>query len=154
MKLKELAQNLEICTLNDSLKKTAEIMQQSGFDAIPLVNEENEVVGVITKDNICEAIAKFDRKTSLIKNCELAFENVIHCKAKENVSKVFKQLAKKRVKYAVFTSQKDKTIAIISLPNILSRAAVDKKIVKKAFRVMGKINKPLPLILSEVSSLS
>lgn len=153
MKLKELAQDIEICTLNDNLKKAAKIMQQSNFDVVPLVNEENIVVGVITRNNICEAVSKYDRKPSSIKNAEITFEEILICDSQEKVERIFRKLSKKRIKYAGFTSQKGKTIAIISLPKILSRFTDDKKLTKKVFRAMEKISKPLPLVLCEVGVL-
>ena len=150
MKIKELAQKIEICTTQDNLRKTAGIMKHSDIDAIPVLNEENKTVGVITQTGICEAVANFDRKTSSIKNSEIALEEILICDPDEKFDKVLKKLSKKRIKFAGFSSQKDNSVAIISLPKILSRTTSDKKLIKRVFRAMEKINKPLPLILSEV----
>lgn len=150
MKVKDLAQNTETCGLDDSLKQTAKILAAGGSDAAVLINEKNEIIGVITQNAVCRAIARFDRKASAIKNSEIALENALICKARENFSKILKRLKKKRLKYAVFSSQKDKTVAIISLPNILLNFAEDKKTVRKVFRAMEEISKPLPLVLSEI----
>jgi CBS domain-containing protein len=150
MKVKELAQDIEICAFDDSLKKIAEIMQQHDFDVVPLVDQNNKLVGVITRDAVCEAAAKFDRKPSAVQASVLASEDLLICDSQEKFEKILKQLSKKRIKYAGFTSQNGKTIAIISLPKILSRATDDKKLLKKVFRAMEKISKPLPLVLSEV----
>lgn len=153
MKVKELAQDIEICTLKDNLKKSAGIMQQHDFDAVPIVSSENKLVGVITRNGICEAVAKFDKKTSSIKTEEILVEEILICDSQEKIDKLLKKLSKKHIKYAGFSSQSGKTIAIISLPNILSRFTEDKKLIKKVFRAMEKISKPLPLVLSEVSSI-
>lgn len=150
MKIKELAQVVEICTPRNNIKETAEIMRRHDLDAIPLVSEANEISGVITQDGICGAVADFDRKTSSIKNGEVTLEEVLICDEGDKFDKVLKKLSKKRLKYAAFSSQRDNSIAIISLPKILSRTAIDKKLLKRVFRAMEKINKPLPLILSEV----
>lgn len=150
MKIKELAQEIEICTMQDSLKKTAEIMKQRDIDAVPVSNEANKVVGVITQAGICEAAAKFDRQTSAIKNSEISLEEILICDADDKFEGVLKKLAKKRIKYAGFSSRKDKSIDIVSLPKILSRFTEEKKLIKRVFRAMEKISKPLPLVLSEV----
>lgn len=150
MKVKELAQIIEICTGNDNVKYLAEIMLKHNLDAVPLVNEANKIVGVITQNGICEAVATFDRKTSSIKISEISPEEVFICEPDDKFDRLLKKLAKKRIKYAVFSSQKGQTIAIISLPKILSRFTDDKKLIKQVFRAMEKINKPLPLVLSEV----
>jgi len=151
MKVKELAQNVEICVAKDNLKQLAEIMLRHDLDAVPFVNEANEIIGVVTQNGICEALAKFDRKTSSIKAGEISMEEILICDLEEKFDKVLKKLAKKRIKYAVFSSQKDNSVAIISLPKILSRFTDDKKLIKRVFRAMEKISKPLPLVLSEVS---
>lgn len=150
MKVKDLAQNTVACDLKDSLKQTAKRLTDSDLDAAVVKNEKKEIVGVITQNAVCQAIARFDRKPSAVKTDEVAIENVLICKARENFSKILKQLQKKRLKYAVFSSQTDNTVGIISLPNILLRFSEDKKNVKKVFRAMEKINKPLPLVLSEI----
>lgn len=150
MKVKELAQTVEICTPNSSIKETAGIMKHHDLDAIPIVDEEGEILGVVTQNAVCEAVAAIDRKTSLIKNSEVLLEEILICEPDEKFDKVLKKLAKNRLKFAGFSSQKDNSIAIISLPKILSRTAIDKKLLKKVFRAMEKINKPLPLVLSEV----
>lgn len=150
MKIKELAQNAQACGLNGNLKQTAKIIETANSDAAVLKNEKNEIIGVITQNAICQAVARFDRKPSMIKNSEITLEEVLICKAQENFSKVLRRLKKKRLKYAVFSSQKDETVAIISLPNILLRFTEDKKTVKKVFRAMEEISKPLPLVLSEI----
>ncbi len=151
MKVKELAQAIEICTLEDNLKKVAEAMQQHDFDAVPLVNKENKVIGVIIPAGLCEAVAKFDRKTSSIKTNEIVLEEILICDPQEKFDKILKKLSKKRIKYAGFSSQDRRSVGIISLPKILSRFTDDKKLIKKVFRAMEKISKPLPLVLSEVS---
>lgn len=150
MKIKELAQHVEICTTEDNLKKIAAIMKRSEIDAVPLLNEANEIIGVVTQSAVCAAVATLDRKVSSIKNSEIPTEEILICEADEKFDKVLKKLAKKRIKYAGFSSQKDDSIAIISLPKILSRFTEDKKTIKRVFRAMEKINKPLPLILSEI----
>lgn len=150
MKVKELAQEIEICALDDTLKKIAGIMIRHDFDAVPIADKENNIVGVVTPNDICAAAARFDRKTSAIKNREVAAEEILICDPQERFDKLLKKMTKRRIKYAGFSSQKGQTIAIISLPKILSRLTDDKKVIKKTFRAMGKISKPLPLVLSEV----
>lgn len=150
MKIKELAQDIEVCTADDNLKKTGEIMLKHDLDAVPFTNKAGEITGVVTQNRICEAIAKFDRKTSSIKNGEISTEEILICQPDEKFDRILKKLSKKRIKYAVFSSQKDNTVAIISLPKILSRFTEDKKTIRRVFRAMEKISKPLPLILSEV----
>jgi predicted transcriptional regulator len=150
MKIKELAQKIEICTTQDNLRKTAGIMKQNDIDAVPILNEAKEIVGVVTQTGICEVVANSDRKTSSIKNIEIALEEILICDPDEKFDKILKKLSKKRIKFAGFSSQKDNSVAIISLPKILSRFTDDKKLIKRVFRAMEKINKPLPLVLSEV----
>ena len=150
MKVKELGQSVEICTANDNLKQLAEIMLRHDLDAVPFADEANKIIGVVTQNGICEVLAKLDRKTSSIKVGEISTEEIFICDVDEKFDKVLKKLAKKRIKYAVFSSQKDNSVAIISLPKILSRFSDDKKLIKRVFRAMEKISKPLPLVLSEV----
>ena len=136
--------------MQDNLKKTAGIMKHSDIDAVPILNEANKIVGVVTQNGVCVAVANFDRKNSSIKNSEVEVEEILICEPDEKFDKVLKKLSKKRIKFAGFSSQKDDSVAIISLPKILSRFTDDKKLIKRVFRAMEKINKPLPLVLSEV----
>lgn len=150
MKVRDLAQNVEICRLSDNLQKTAQILQASGLDAIPLVDEQSNIVGVATQARVCQALAEFDRKPSTIKNSAIKLDEPLICKPQEKFAKILKKLAKKERKYAVFSSQNPNAVAIISLPTLLLRFTEGKKVTKKVFRAMEEINRPRPLVLSEI----
>lgn len=150
MKIEELAQTIDFCTLQDNLKQAAAIMRSRDSDAVPLVSDENSIIGVLTKENACDAIANLERKASAIRISESDFEEVLLCKPDEKFEKVLKKLAKNRIKYAVSVNRRDKIYAVVSLPKMLSRFSQEKKLMKKVLRAMEKINKPLPLVLHEI----
>ena len=151
MKVGEIMrQDIGSCDLKDNLKTAAEIMQQKNCDTVPVVNEENVIVGMVTEQNICQTIVALDKKASLIKIKDVDFDEAVTCSAEEKIEKALKKMAKNRVNRLIVTSQEGVPVGIISLPNLLSLSGKKKKLQKKIFSVLKAIHKPLPLVLREI----
>lgn len=151
MKVNEIMlQDVESCDSNDNLKKAAEIMQKKICDFIPVVNDENIVIGIVTQENICKTIAAFEQTASAIKIDEIDYEKAVICLDDEKIEKVMKIMSKNLVKRLIITSQDGQPVGIISIELILSLSGKKKKLQKKAFSVLKSILKPQPIVLHQI----
>ena len=151
MKVKKLMkQDVGYCGFADNLTKAAEIMRLKDCGAIPVVNDENIAVGIITDRDICLAAAEFDKKPSEIKINEVIKKRIFTCSADDDLKDVLKKMKRIKVKRLPVVDKNRKIVGILSITDFLISPVKDKSIRKKVYSTLKAIGKPKPIVLREI----
>lgn len=147
MKVKKLmTADVEFCHLEDDLSKAVEIMWRRDCGAVPVIDPDMQVVGIITDRDISIAAASRNLKPSEIKIGEVSNAEVITCSAEDRAEDALKKMRRNQIKRLPVISQNGALIGILSITDILLK---DKNLNKKVFSALKTINSPHPIILDE-----
>lgn len=139
------------CNLEDSLTRATEIMWQKDCGVVPIIDDENKVVGIITDRDICIAAATQNRKTSDIKAKEMIRGEVFSCEATDDVETALKKMRKYQLKRLPITDEAGELVGILSIADILLRGRKDKKLRKRTYSTIKAIGTSRPILLKEIS---
>ena len=142
-----------ICRPEDNLTKAAEIMWQKDCGVVPVVDEENRVVGLITDRDICIAVASRRQTTEQIKAREMFLGEPFVCAPEDNLKDVLRRMRKRKVRRLPVTGENKELIGIVSLSDILLKGADKKSIRKLLLSTLESIAKPAPIVLSEENEI-
>jgi CBS domain-containing protein len=90
--------NVESCSPEANLAEAASIMWHYDCGAVPVVDDKNKVVGVITDRDICIAISTGTRLATEIKVAEVITGGVHSCRADDDVHEALETMRKYRVR--------------------------------------------------------
>lgn len=151
MKVKKLMkQDVGSCGLTDDLTKAVEVMRFKDCGAIPVVNAEKKLVGIITDRDICLAVAELDKKPSEIKVEEVVKKRIFTCSANDDLKTALKKMKRVKVKRLPVVDKKREIIGILSITDFLTSLKKDKSFRKKIYSTLKAIGKPKPIILREI----
>lgn len=152
MKVKEImTSGAGFCYGVDSLTKAAVIMWQRDCGAVPVVDAENKVIGMVTDRDICIATASRDLKTSEIKVGELCNGHVLTVSPGDDIKAAIKSMRKNQVRRLPVVDNEGELQGVISMADILNAAAAkksSKSIRKQAFSLAKAMIKKTPIKLS------
>jgi CBS domain-containing protein len=138
------------CRAEDNLARAANIMWEKDCGAIPIVDAENRIAGMISDRDICIAVATRDCRASEIGVAEFCRENIVACEPDDKLKDVLKKMAKNQIKRLPVISQNRELVGIISVTDILLSSDDDKKSRKAVFSALMEISKPQPILLTEI----
>ncbi len=152
MKVKEfMSKNVGFCHPEDKLAKAAEIMQQHDCGVVPVIDENEKVIGMITDRDICLAFASGNAKISQLKVEKLMTTKIIDCSADDKIEDALKKMRKNQLKRLAVTGKDGKIVGILSVTDVLISVRKDKKLKKKIYSTLEAIFQPRPIVLQEVS---
>lgn len=137
------------CLLEDSLTRAAEIMWQKDCGAVPVLDAEKRVAGMVTDRDLAIAAATRNQKISEIKAREMILREPVVCAADDNVKDVLRRMRKYKVRRLPVTNKAKELVGIVSLSDILLKAGEKKSVRKLLFSVFKAIAKPPPIVLRE-----
>ena len=145
-----MTEEVGFCFSSDDLAKAADIMWQKDCGAVPVVDAENCVIGMITDRDICIAVGTRDRKASEIRIEEICGAEIIACQPNDDIKDALKKMRKNQIRRLPVTSQNGELVGIISLIDLLLTTDNDKKSRKKVVSALIEISKPRPILLREI----
>jgi CBS domain-containing protein len=145
-----MTSDVGFCSPTDSLVKVAAIMRQIDCGAVPIVNAENRVVGIITERDAFLAVAGKNLTAAKIEAGEFCTENIVVCKPDDKIKVVLRKMRKNQIKRLPVISQSGELIGIISITDVLLVPKKDKSLRKKAVSTLTAISKPRPITLREI----
>jgi CBS domain-containing protein len=152
MKVHEVMTNgAGFCRLEDNLTKAAEIMWQKDCGVVPVVDEADRVVGVITDRDIAIAAASRDRPPAQIKAHEMYLREPVACGPEDDIKDALRRMRKRKVRRLVVAGENMELIGIVSLSDILLKAGDKKSVRKLLFSTFKALSKPAPIVLREES---
>jgi IMP dehydrogenase len=125
MKVKDVMTGgrLKSCTPETKLENAAKIMKENNRGALPVVDKDQKVVGIITDRDICLSVATKKGKAA----GELTVKEVLPkakirtIKAEDKVKEALKEMRKNKVGRLPVTDKTGKLQGMVSINNILSR---------------------------------
>lgn len=125
MKVKEImtADAIKSCDPDTSIKKAAKIMNDNNCGALPVVDKNDKVVGIVTDRDICLSLAKNDPETlSKVTVKQIMAKKVLTVKAGDDVSEVYKQMRTYQIGRLPVTDAHGKLKGIVSLHHLINKA--------------------------------
>jgi CBS domain-containing protein len=141
------------CASGDSLGAAAEIMRERDCGAVPVVDADMEIVGIITDRDICLALAAGNKKASELKVGDTASRDVTACRPRDKIGRVLKVMKKKRVRRLPVIDADKKLVGIITIGDIILGSGKDKSLRKKAFSALKEISHPRSIVLHEIAQV-
>ena len=153
MKVKDVMKtDVGFCSAGDSLMKAAELMRSRDCGVVPVVDEENRVVGMLTDRDLCLAVAARNRKASDVKCGELMRGQAIVCAPEDKLEDALRKMRKHQIKRLAAVGKSGEIVGILTVADVLLAVRKDKNLKKKVYATLRAISKPSPIVLREVSA--
>lgn len=151
MKVKKLMKtDVGYCSAIDDLTKAAGIMHLKDCGAVPVVDDEKKLVGIITDRDICLALAELDKKASEIKVGEVIKKRIVACAETDDLKTALKKMKKIKVKRLPVVDKNREIVGILSITDFLVSLKKDKSVRKKVYSTLKAIGRPKPIVLREI----
>ncbi len=151
MKVKKLMKtDVGWCNTGDDLTKAVEIMRVKDCGAVPVVDDEKKIIGIVTDRDICLAVTDFDKKPSEIKVGEVIKKRIISCSADDDLKTALKKMKRIKVKRLPVVGKNREIVGILSITDFLVSLKKDKSIRKKVYSTLKAVGKPKPIVLREI----
>ncbi|MEZ5427114.1 MAG: CBS domain-containing protein [Pyrinomonadaceae bacterium] len=152
MKVKKLMKTeVATCRAEDSLTEVAGAMHRRDCGVIPVVDDEQKVIGMITDRDICLAVADGDKKASEIRVKSLLGHRVIKCRSADRITKALKKMRKNQVKRLPVVGKNEELVGIVSITDFLLSGPRKKSVRKKVYSTLKAIGRPRRIILREIA---
>jgi len=117
-----MTNNVAVCSPDTSLAAAAGLMWRYDCGVIPVIDEGQKVVGVITDRDICMAVAMNNRFASEMVTGEVISGEVFACSPEDEVSEALATMQRRQVLRLPVVSQDGALQGILSMNDIMLRA--------------------------------
>lgn len=149
MKVKKImTADAGFCYAEENLSKAVEIMRQRDCGAVPVVDSEKKVLGMITDRDIAIAVGSNNKTAAKIKIAEVIGKRVVTCLEKDDAKDALKKMRRAKVKRLPVVGENGVLVGIISITDMILKAP---KLKKKIYSVLKAIAKPHPIVLKEIA---
>lgn len=153
MKVKDaMKTDVGFCSADDSLMKAAELMRSRDWGAVPIVDGEKQVVGMLTDRDLCLAVVARNRKASDVRCKDLMSDPAIVCAPEDKIEDALRKMRKHKIKRLPAVGAGGELVGILSVGDVLLSIRKDKKLKKKIYSTLKKIFEPRPIVLREISA--
>ena len=151
MKVKDaMKTDVGACSTEDSLMKAADVMRLRDCGVVPIIDDEKNVVGMLTDRDICLAIVARNRKASDVKTKDLLKNEAITCLADDDLESALRKMRKYQIKRLAVVDKDAKLVGMLTISDILLSVRKDKSLKKKIYSTIKAIAKPRPIVLQEI----
>lgn len=129
MKVKELmrSDSIKYCTPQTKLASAAKIMKDSNRGALPVVDGNKKVIGIITDRDICLSLAGNPSNAKLHVKEAMTNHKVHTITAEDSVKDALKQMRRNRIGRLPVTDKSGHLQGMVSINNLLSHALDNKE---------------------------
>jgi CBS domain-containing protein len=121
-----MTSEVKSCRPETNLAETAAIMLENDCGAVPVVNNENKVVGIITDRDIAIAVATKSRLASEIPVSEVISRKVHSATLDEDLHTALKLMRHEKIRRLPVVNRDGMLLGILSLNDILLRSEEEK----------------------------
>lgn len=123
MRVKDLMTSpVRSCGPNTNLAAAAMIMWESDCGALPVVNPEGKVVGMLTDRDICMAVATKHRDASDISVGETSSGKMCACSPQDDIKEAFRIMAKERIRRLPVVNEDGRLHGILCMNDLILQA--------------------------------
>ncbi len=152
MKVKDVMKtDVGFCSADDNLMKCAEMMRRRDCGVVPVVDEEQRVIGMLTDRDLCLAVVARNRKASDVRTGDLIKGEAVVCAADDKIETVLRKMRKNQIKRLAVIGASGELVGILSVSDLLLGVRKDKNLKKKIYSTLKAIYKPRPIVLREIS---
>lgn len=155
MKIQEImSQPVVACRESDTLNRAAQLMWENDCGAIPVVNDDGRIAGIVTDRDVCMASYTQGRALDAIPVSGAMATEVFTCHGEDSLETAEQLMGEKQVRRVPVVDADNRPIGVLSMNDIARHAAVDGKTAaqRDAVRAMAAICQPrLPVRLAAVA---
>ncbi len=123
MKVKDvMTQDVKTCGLDADLSMAARAMWLRDCGVLPVVDDDGQVVGIITDRDICIAAGSQNREPSSIPVSEVITRKIYACSPDADIREALQTMQEKRVRRLPVIDAKGKLCGILSLDDVAIKA--------------------------------
>lgn len=151
MKVKEVmnASSLKYCTPETKLHNAAKTMKANNCGALPVVNEEKKVLGIITDRDICLSLAKKSSQPLEKRTVAEAMSKKVHTvKSDDEVATALQNMRKNQIGRLPVVDEQGKLKGIVSLHRLINQTVAEGK------ENLGNISAPGENILKTIEAVT
>jgi CBS domain-containing protein len=120
MKVRDLClRNVAVCRYDSTLVQAGALMRQHNVGALPVVDQSERVVGVLTDRDIALEVTRRNERPSEILADEVMAERVVTCSSEDDVRRALKLMVKHRVRRLPVTDGDGFLEGILSIDDVL-----------------------------------
>lgn len=123
------ADDIKYCSLESKLQNVAKTMKDANRGALPVVDKNNKVIGIVTDRDICLSLAtRKDKKISELTVQDAITSLKVHTvKPEDNITKALQEMRKNKIGRLPITDKEGKLKGMISMNNLLSNSISKKE---------------------------
>lgn len=129
MKVKELMKTepMKYCSSDTKLANVAKIMKESNLGALPVVDKDKKVIGIVTDRDVCLSLSeKTDKKATDVTVKDILPKMKVHTVTPDaNITDALREMRKNRIGRLPVTNKEGKLEGIISVNQLLSHAVTE-----------------------------
>ena len=124
MKVQSLmTRNPKYCHKGDSLKAAAQVMWDCDIGSVPVVDQAERVIGMITDRDICMAGYTRDQRLSEITVDQAMSRKVFSCRPDEDIEMAERVMQNEQIRRLPVTDHNQRLMGVVSLSDIVREAA-------------------------------
>jgi len=141
MKCKEImSHKTRWCYPESTVKEAAQVMQEQNCGAIPVVDKDMHVQGIVTDRDITLFVILQGKKPEITMLKEFMNKDVITCYENESLDELISKMKKYQVRRIPIIDSENKLEGMISLGDIAVKASTEEH---KTFETLEKISEPV-----------
>ena len=117
-----MTRDVRTCALETSLTEVARLMREGCCGAIPVVDHDGRIAGVVTDRDISMAIVSSARRPINIAACEIMSRHVYACHPDDGVRTALTMMKQFRVRRLPVVGPDGRLAGIVSMDDIILRA--------------------------------
>src|SRR5271165_977811 len=123
MKVKDvMSHSVRTCFLSDNLTAAAQLMWEHDCGCVPVLNEQAQVVGMITDRDVCMTVFFQGVSMNEIKVSTVISKQLFVCTADDDLSEAEKIMSEKKVRRLPVLDRQARLVGLLSLSDIATRA--------------------------------
>jgi CBS domain-containing protein len=117
-----MTREVATCRAGDDLGTAGKLMAETGCGCLPVVDEANGVIGVLTDRDVCSFLCDTDGRPSGAKVLQAMHAEVWSCAPDDTAAQVLAMMRLRHVRRLPVVDEKDRLVGIVSLDDIAMEA--------------------------------
>lgn len=114
--------NLEVCAPDTTLANAAMQMWHNDCGALPVADQNNKILGMITDRDICMGLATRQQSPDSVRVADVMSSNVYACAPDDEVHTAMETMAEAKIRRLPVVNKEGELCGILSLNDIILRA--------------------------------
>ncbi len=142
MKCKKImSHNIKSCTPECSVRDAVLIMKEQNCGVVPVVNESNQVQGIVTDRDVALYTVLNEKDPDTTKLKEFMNKKVVTCFEDDDIESAITKMQKSQIRRIPIVNQENELLGLISLGDLAVKAGEKEE--HEAFETLEKISEPV-----------